>query len=70
MRLHPREHATDMAELALAEVMYAELDKHDLTGGEWLRVVHGAYNRVMSGFVKGVIRDERHGDPDKPGGLE
>ena len=44
--------------------------KHELTEGETPRVFVSLINRELGGMAKYQIRMERHGDPDKEGGLE
>lgn len=69
-RIHPREQQVNLAESALAIAMWKEIEKHDLTQVEAMRVVHNACGSVLGGLIKHAIRYERHGDTDKPGGLE
>ena len=68
-RIHPREERCTKAKLDLITEIWALKEKFDLTDLELLRVVHEALADHNGGFIKFAIREERHGDTDKPGGL-
>jgi hypothetical protein len=44
--------------------------KFELTETETIRMVNGVCSETIGRIVKYHIRYERHGDTDKPGGLE
>lgn len=69
MRIHEREMPTNRAANALTIAMLEELQNHDLTDGEYIRVVANATNSILSGWAKETIRFERHGNYDTPGGF-
>jgi hypothetical protein len=70
-RIHHREQQCREAESALRKAILDWCEAHpDLTTAEHLRVVHTIFSEHIHGFLKHVIRVERHGDGDKPGGLE
>lgn len=67
--IHPRERIvnTACAELDLACIEVRK--RHDLTTGEYLRVMVHIMNNCVGGVAKWAIRAERHpDDTDKPGG--
>lgn len=70
MRIHPREEQTRKAENELRSAILDIVQKHKLTEGEALRVVNEACSSWIAGVAKYAIREERHGDATKPGGLE
>lgn len=70
MRIHRREQAVHAAEHELTRFILDLVKKHELTEGEQLRVVNAAASSYIGGMAKYMIRDERHGDPSKPGGIE
>jgi hypothetical protein len=43
---------------------------HDLTTAELFSILGGTLGDQIAGIAKYLIREERHGDQDKPGGLE
>jgi hypothetical protein len=71
MRLHEREAIVRQAEIDLREKMteFANEFADKLTTWEYMRVVHGVLSDDIGSQIKYAIRDERHGDTDKPGGL-
>lgn len=70
MRIHEREQRTRAAALELSGAILDIVKKHDLSEGETIRVVAGEMSNYLQSIAKYMIRDERHGDPEKPGGLE
>lgn len=68
-RIHPREARCRDAELELDGFVLDLVKKHALTEGEALRVVAASAHRWVASVAKYMIREERHGDPEKPGGL-
>lgn len=67
----PREQQCREAESALRQALSEWYEAHgDLTTTEHLRVVHAAFSDHVHAVLKCLIRIERHGDVDKPGGLE
>jgi hypothetical protein len=70
-RMHPREKVVRQARIALMEALGAWQEAHeDLTDAELLSLLSGELHSQISGVVKYMIRFERHGDTDTPGGLE
>ena len=69
MRIHKREFTVRQAELEITEAVHKITDKHKLTTWEMLRVVNVALSGVIGSIVRYEIRNERHGNYDKPGGL-
>jgi hypothetical protein len=56
-------------QLAESEIESACIElrkKHGLTDVEWLQIL----NRMETGCLKYMLRQERHGDKNKPAGLE
>ena len=70
MRIHPREERCHKAENELRESLLEIVQKHELTEAEALRVVNAALSGWVGSVAKYAIREERHGDPSKPGGVE
>jgi hypothetical protein len=66
--IHPRERIVNEAEIDLAHALLGVWEKHDLTDAEMLRVVAAVFGRHVASNAKYRIREERHGDTDKPGG--
>lgn len=69
MRIHPREKKVQKAERALIETLM-EVMRMDLTNAEYLQVLNSVFSDAIALNLKHQIRQERHGDKDKPGGLE
>lgn len=69
MRLHERERQVSMARIDLVKAWLDIQEKHDLTQGECLSVLASFVGTDLGLMAKFMIRQERHGDPDKPGGL-
>ncbi len=69
MRLHPREMVVRQAKCDLLNAILDVVAKHELTEGEQLSVVAGELSSWVMGVAKYAIREERHGDPEKCGGL-
>ena len=70
LRLHERELLVRKAEGEVRAAFLDALRKHDLTGGEELRVVSSVLADYLQTFAKYAIREERHGDASKAGGLQ
>ena len=68
-KIHKRESIVRLAELDITEAVHKITEKHKLTTLEMLCVVNGAMSGVIGSIVKYEIRNERHGNYDKPGGL-
>lgn len=68
-KLHEREAVVREAKLKLSEAVQEWGKGHDLTQFEYLQVVQGVLGDEILGACKYAIRVERHGDPNKPGGL-
>jgi hypothetical protein len=67
-RIHPREAMVLAAEIRLRAAVTNEL--HGLTTAERLRVLAAVLGDTVGSIAKYAIREERHGDQDKPGGVE
>jgi hypothetical protein len=67
-RMHEREALVRAAETKLRTAL-AEATE-GLTEYESLRVVNGCASDYIGGIAKYGIREERHGNVNKPGGLE
>lgn len=65
-RIHPREAAVKQAERNIG----AAIDEavKGLTAAEAVRAVNAAFGSWLGGMARSWIRQERHGDVDKPGG--
>lgn len=72
MRIHPREIEIDKASAKLKmDILEAVAElPDDLTDGEYVKIINGISYELIAGWAKYKIREERHGDPDKEGGLE
>lgn len=70
-RIHPRVNVVKVAERALADALceWARSHRH-LTLPERISVMAGVLNEEIQSEMRHLIRMERHGDPEKPGGLE
>jgi len=71
-RLHKREKPVKEAELALRErLLNWEKDWIEkLTTAEYLSVLVRVLSETLQSILKYAIRQERHGNTNKPGGLE
>lgn len=71
MKLHPREEIVTKADLDL-QVALTEWGKNhpELTSAEFLKVLLGVCHDRAQSLLKIVIRIERHGDVNTPGGAE
>lgn len=69
MRIHPREEIVRRAENELANTLATTVAKHRLTEPEALRAVNAACSSWIASVAKYAIREERHGDATKEGGL-
>ena len=70
--LHEREGIVRSAEASLMECLL-EWQKEwgtKVTTAEYLSVMQRAFSKSMATCLKYVIRKERHGTTDKPGGVE
>jgi hypothetical protein len=70
MKIHSRERSVTLAECDLSRALTDVWKKYDLTSAEMLRVVAQVLGGHISSHAKYEIREERHGDINKPGGLE
>lgn len=68
--IHPREKLVNKAEREIENTISNILEKHDLTVAEELRVLAAVLGNRIGMTAKFMIREERHGDTDKPGGLK
>lgn len=68
-RRHPRELIVEKAVRDLKEQLCNVIREAELTEGEQLRVCTEVYSNWVGGMAKYIIRDERHGNTSKPGGL-
>ncbi len=69
LRIHPREERCRKAARDIAEAISLALRENDLTDVEAVQAVNAACSDYIASFAKYAIRYERHGDPNKPGGL-
>ena len=67
-KIHPRERLIDKAERKIDLVINEAIQ--ELTTSEKIQVINHVLSRRISSIMKFCIRHERHGDPEKPGGLE
>lgn len=65
MRVHEREQQVQVAKAELRLQFLTAADDAGLTDVELLQVLTSLQETVL----KGMLRMERHGDPDKPAGL-
>lgn len=70
MKIHKREQQTDLAQTQLTLAVWKELENHDLTEGELIRVLTGAFSSLIGSQARDMIRFERHGNYEDAGGLE
>ena len=70
IRIHHREQRVVMATTQIEKKVLKVLADADLTDGETVRALSAAFHNVLAGYAKEMIRIERHGDADKPGGIE
>lgn len=71
MRVHIREQLVSSADIDLRTVISDWANRHpDLTSAEFLKVLFGVCHDRAQSLLKYVIREERHGRTDKPGGIE
>lgn len=72
-KIHEREEIVENAKqhlsMKLAE-WSRDASAKALTSAEFVKVVTAVFSSELLGFAKHLIRKERHGDTDKPGGLE
>jgi hypothetical protein len=70
-RLNPREAIVRRASLDLATIVADWSSRNpDLTAAEFLKVLLSVSHDQAQTLLKNAIREERHGDQDKPGGIE
>jgi hypothetical protein len=71
-RIHPRETKCHEAEIELSEAISTWRKKwgDELTATESASILYHELSSRMRSMFKYAIRRERHGDTDKPGGLE
>lgn len=68
-RIHLREEIVDEAEMKLRDAL-REVAAMDLTWGEYLRAISTVFGDALNRAAQYAIRQERHDDPNKPGGWE
>ena len=71
--IHPREEVTRKAELKLRGLLLEWMTSEEaiaLTTTEYLCVAHAATDELVGQRLKYCLRQERHGDSDKPAGWE
>jgi hypothetical protein len=71
VKIHPREALVRQAESDLSEAVHRAMEKNAtaLTTIETLAVLNRVLSDCIARILKYEIREERHGDPNKPGGL-
>ncbi len=67
--MHERELVVKEVQLKLSKYLCDTMLESDLTYGEQLRVLAEVYGNWIAGIAKYMIREERHGDTNRPGGL-
>ncbi len=67
MLRHKRDKIVRDAEQMVRQALFDHTK--NLTEGEYLRVVCAVFGDAVSTTAKYIIRHERHGDSDTPGGL-
>lgn len=70
MKLHPREQVVTDAENEVRTALVEAIKKYELTTGEELRILANLFGSEVGTIAKYIIRQERHGNTDTPGGLE
>jgi hypothetical protein len=70
VKVHPREEQVRAAVTALRSAVSYIWKSQALTDAEMLSVVTTVLSEQVLSYAKYAIRYERHGDTDKPGGLE
>jgi hypothetical protein len=69
MKLHPREQLV-MKERHKLERALLDFMESDVTDAEYISVLSDVFGTAIATRAKYMIRRERHGNTDKPGGLE
>jgi len=69
-RMHEREPKVTQAGIDISGAILDAVKKYELTEAEQLRVVNKVCSEWIGGIAKFAIREERHGNTDKPGGWE
>ena len=64
-RIHEREMPVQIAESEIHLACLKMREKYGLTDVEWLQIL----NHMAASCMKYMLREERHGDMDKPAGL-
>lgn len=73
LSMHPREKIVNAAELSLLDTIIdwrRTPEAQQLTLWELVRILTTVLNNQLAIAAKYAIRQERHGNEDKPGGLE
>lgn len=71
-RIHPREQLVNEAEQKLRSAVVDAMKGEpfdSLTGAEYIAVINRVFSGQLASYTKFAIRQERHGDTDKPGGI-
>jgi hypothetical protein len=71
--LHPREKIVRRARADLSDKTLEWLRSdavQELTDGEYIALVAAAFSEMVEVHAKMMVRVERHGTTDRPGGLE
>jgi len=69
VKIHPRERITGRASTLLKKAI-RDLQQFNLTDAEYTSVLMDVLASEILGHTKYLIREERHGDTETPGGLE
>lgn len=69
MRIHPRQKLLKEAESIIAAAILNVVVNGKLTGAEYVQVLTKVFSESILDHTKYEIREERHGDKEKPGGL-
>ena len=65
-QLHERVFPVQQAAAEIQMEFWRSVEKHELTYGEVVSIV----SEILASAAKYMIREERHGDASKPGGLK
>jgi hypothetical protein len=69
MKMHPREKLVREARSELQQILLDWAKRYDLTTGEELSIIGSTLVSTVGNVGKYMIREERHGNMDTPGGL-
>jgi len=67
---HPRAKIVRLAKAEIGLALARAVGQHDLTRVEVIRIITGACHDYVADVTKYMLREERHGDEDKPADRE